>query len=233
MKRAPLPFDTRHFEKKSKTGLSNSTRETFEEIYESKHWQGEESVSGQGSDDRQTREIIRQIPILVKKLGIKKILDIPCGDFNWFGKMELTSVVYTGGDIIPEITARNNKLYGNNTRKFVTLDLIKDSLSKADMLLCRDCLVHLSNAMIWEALENIKNSPIQFLLTTTFTECETNEDIVTGDWRVINLEKPPFNLPKPIYLINERCTEGNGTYSDKSLGLWKISDLQQVFCRSI
>jgi hypothetical protein len=62
-------------------------------------------------------------------------------------------------------------------------------------------------------------------MTTTFTECEENVDIVTGDWRIINLQIPPFSLPEPVLILNEECTEGDGTYADKSLGLWKISDL--------
>ena len=72
---------------------------------------------------------------------------------------------------------------------------------------------------------NIKRSRILYLLTTTFPDCEENEDITTGDWRLLNLERPPFNLPPPIQLINEGCSESNGKYSDKSLGLWLIEDI--------
>ena len=225
MKRAPLTFDTRYFEKKALSKKTLSTEDTFKEIYQKNHWSGEVSVSGQGSDDAQTTEIIAQIPLLVKELSIKIFLDVPCGDFNWFSKMNLKLDSYIGGDIIPEIIDRNNTLFKTPNRQFIKLDLIKDLLPNADILLCRDVLVHLSNAMILEALTNIKKSAITYLLSTTFPECDTNEDIVTGDWRIINLEKAPFNLPKAIKLINEKCTEGNGTYADKSLGLWKISDL--------
>ena len=72
---------------------------------------------------------------------------------------------------------------------------------------------------------NIKKSGITYLLTTTFTQCHENVDIVTGDWRIINLEKPPFNFPPPVRIINEKCTEGNGTYADKCLGLWRIKEI--------
>ena len=102
---------------------------------------------------------------------------------------------------------------------------MRDHLPKADILFCRDCLVHLSNEDIAKSIQNIRQSDITYLLTTTFTQCDENHDIVTGDWRIINLEKPPFNFPKPMSLINEKCTEGDGTYADKSLGLWKISDI--------
>ena len=50
-------------------------------------------------------------------------------------------------------------------------------------------------------------------------------DIVTGDWRPLNLQDKPFNFPSPILIINENCTEDGGEYSDKSMALWDISKL--------
>lgn len=37
----------------------------------------------------------------------------------------------------------------------------------------------------------------------------------------------PFMLPNPLELIIEGCTEDNGAYEDKSLGLWKIADIRE------
>lgn len=225
MKRANLLFDTRHFEKKQKDGKQLSTEETFQEIYQSNHWDSGASVSGVGSDNTQTREISIHIPRLVKEFEIKQFLDVPCGDFNWFSKMKLDLESYVGGDILRELIDRNNSLFNTPDRKFMKIDLIRDVLPNADILLCRDCLVHLSNDDIHAVVQNIKKSNISYFLTTTFPGGEVNEDIVTGDWRIINLEKTPFNFPMPLKLINEQCTEGSGTYADKSLGLWKVSDL--------
>jgi hypothetical protein len=105
------------------------------------------------------------------------------------------------------------------------MDLTAGPLPDADLLFCRDCMVHLSNDDVLKALGTIRRSGIRYLLATTFTECDTNEDIVTGDWRIINLEKAPFNLPPPLTIVNEHCTEGGGTYADKSLGLWRVAGL--------
>ncbi|MCC5632043.1 hypothetical protein [Nostoc sphaeroides] len=88
--------------------------------------------------------------------------------------------------------------------------------------------MHLSIADIFLALDNIKSSHIDYLLTTTFLNCEDNEDITTGDWRLLNLEKQPFNFPTPLLVINEQCTEGGGLYKDKSLGLWQVQDITLV-----
>lgn len=48
---------------------------------------------------------------------------------------------------------------------------------------------------------------------------------MTGDWRPLNLERPPFNFPPPAELLAEGCTEAEGRFLDKSLGLWAIKDL--------
>jgi len=42
---------------------------------------------------------------------------------------------------------------------------------------------------------------------------------------MLNMEKFPFYFGKPIELINEGCTEKEGIYNDKSLGLWEIEKL--------
>jgi hypothetical protein len=88
--------------------------------------------------------------------------------------------------------------------------------------------VHLGNAHAVAALANIARSEISWLLTTTFPREPENLDIVTGDWRPIDLTKPPFGLPEPVELLNEGCTEQDGAFSDKSLGLWPVSSLRAV-----
>src|SRR5262249_226159 len=108
-------------------------------------------------------------------------------------------------------------------------DVTSDKLPGADIILSRDLLVHLSFRDIAAALENFKQSMSEYLLTTTFPRTTRNIDILSGDWRPINLQLPPFNFPEPLRLINENCTEHGGRYADKSLGLWKLDDL----CESV
>ena len=78
------------------------------------------------------------------------------------------------------------------------------------------------------AIRNFHKSGTKYLLTTTFTGIKENTDIVSGRVRPINLQKPPFNFPMPILLINEHCTEEVGRFADKSLGLWEIVDILRV-----
>jgi SAM-dependent methyltransferase len=223
--RSPVPFDVNHFRKKADRGEHYTTAEAFAHIYRTNHWSGKNSVSGDGSDLVQTAEIRKELTRILDEFDVRVLLDLPCGDYGWMSTLELPVYSYIGGDIVGELVRDIRKKYENEKRKFLVLDIIRDPLPDADLLLCRDCLVHLSREDIMKSIENIRRSGIRYLLTTTFPECGRNDDIVTGDWRVINLELPPYNFPGPVRIINEKCTEGDGTYSDKSLGLWEVRSL--------
>ena len=109
------------------------------------------------------------------------MLDLPCGDFKWMNTINLQVTKYMGADIVLELIESNRQKYENKNRKFQVLDIIEDPLPQADLLLCRDCFVHLSNKNILKALANIRKCRIKYLLTSTFTACEENEDITSGD----------------------------------------------------
>jgi hypothetical protein len=114
---------------------------------------------------------------------------------------------------------------GEVTGRFLTADITCDALPHADVILCRNCLVHLSFGNVHRAVSCFRDSGAQWLLTTTFPEWEINSDCEDGDWRALNVQRAPFGWPKPAELINERCDEGDGGWRDKSLGLWHIADL--------
>lgn len=201
-----------------------SRRKRFEYIYHNNGWHDPESRSGHASTMSQTRVIRKEIPVLLKELKIKSLLDIPCGDLNWIREMEMGVARYTGADIVPVIIKMNKTFYpgfGN----FLILDLTKDKLPHADLIFCRDCLVHLSFKDILRTILNIKKSKAAYFLTTTFTKDRKNTDIPTGKWRTLNLMLPPFNWPDPIKIINEGYYDLNHIFDDKSLGLWKIDTL--------
>lgn len=186
---------------------------------------GDESLSGPGSSLYHTGEIRQRLPLLFQELDIASLLDAPCGDFNWMRHVALPQVEYTGVDIVPALIERNQKQYGGPRRQFLTLDLTRSPLPKADLVQCRDCLPHLAYEDIFRVLRNFKRSGATYLLTTTFERLPRNTDIATGGWRPLNLERAPFHFPKPLRMVNEKCQEAGGMYADKSLALWKIEAL--------
>ena len=184
------------------------------------------SKSGPGSDLLQTKEIIKKLPLLIKKYNIKSILDIPCGDFYWMSNVQLLDASYIGADIVEMLIKKNKDTFTTDKVEFISLDILTDDLPKVDLILCRDLFVHLKNDQIKIALKNIKNSGSKYLLTTSFKERFSNgENLVIGGWRPLNLEIEPFNLKKSIDEIFENCTEGEMKFTDKYLLLFKIKDL--------
>jgi hypothetical protein len=135
----------------------------------------------------------------------------------------LPGIRYIGADLLPEVVAR--AAARSPGREFLELDLTASPLPPADLLLCRDCLVHLSFSDIERAIANVRRSGITYLLATTFPDEPTNGDVITGDWRPLNFEQPPFGFPRPLEGLRKGCTEQGGLFADKSLALWRVGDL--------
>lgn len=204
-------------------------KECFEKIYNTNYWfiSQSESKSGMGSTMIQTQTIIDEIPKLFDTLDIHSMLDASCGDFNWMKHIDLTNIKYTGMDIVGPLIEQNNKLYAKNNISFIVGDIVSDILPKFDLIFCRDCLVHLPLSDVKNAIKNFIKSGSTYLLTTTFTgqKRKNNLAMTLGSWAPLNLMGPPFNLPQPLYIINENCTEAGFAFQDKSLALWKLDKL--------
>jgi hypothetical protein len=206
----------------------------FDVIFREKRWGGStEDFSGTGASLEQTRVVREELPKLCAELNVQRLLDLPCGDFFWMKHTDLTGISYIGADIVREIIDRNSQEFGDpsNGRRFMQLNLCEDPLPDADLVFCRDCLVHLSFSDVSKALRNVCRSSARYLLTTTFPRREKNIDISTGEWRTINFSLSPFLFPPPVKIINEHCTLQHNEYADKSLALWRVQDLAMAVRR--
>lgn len=200
-------------------------RETFEAIYRDRGWGDFESVSGPGSTRAGVADFLVDLLALVDELNVRTIVDAPCGDFNWAATLADHVDRYIGVDIVPALVSRLQQQATGPSREFHCLDLTRDPLPAGDLVLCRDCLVHFSEVDIWRAFANLRRSGARWLLTTTFVGERENQDVETGDWRPLNLERAPFRLPPAHRYIDERCLHDEGIWADKSLGLWPIDAL--------
>lgn len=200
----------------------DSMESIFTKIYRENFWGGK-SRSGRGSDLVQTETIRTALPKLFKKLEIKSLLDIPCGDFFWLKEVNLDFLSYIGADVVDDIVKHNSAKFSKPNRKFIKLNIIKDELPKVDLIFCRDLLPHFSFKDIFKAIKNIKKSGSKYLLTTSHVLSQKNVNIKTGETQELNLFLPPFSFPKPLRIIDERCPEVIDV--GKSLMLWKISTI--------
>ncbi len=204
---------------------SSMLKEKFSRIYEKNAWGNPESKSGPSSTLARTVQIRQLLPELLNRHHITSVLDAPCGDLNWISMLLRDGAIqhYIGADIVEEVIAENARKFADlGNARFMDLDITKDKLPTADILLCRDCLFHFSYADIRKFLTNFSKSEIPLLLTTTHYNSSkfSNKDISTGGWRWFDLFSTPFSFPAPV----DRIPDG----SDRELVLFtrqQIADL--------
>jgi hypothetical protein len=200
---------------------------TFARIYQQNAWGDPESLSGPGSTMARAADFIDELVALLKYLDTHVLLDAACGDFHWAGPVADAVENYIGLDVVPDLIVRHQRANTKPGRRFVCGDLTGDALPQADVILCRDCLVHFSFHDIVRALRNFQRSGSRYLLTTTFIELGANDNISTGAWRPLNLQAAPFGFPPPLAMVDEKCTHTGGIYRDKRLALWELARLPE------
>ena len=203
---------------------AGTTEEVFTDIKRRNFWGNAESRSGGGSTIEITAPLRNWLPQLFAKLEVKTLVDIPCGDFAWMQHVPMGNTRYIGGDIVNELVEANRASYGNPTRDFLHVDLVRDPLPAGDLLLCKDCLIHLAHDLGLAALRNMYRAGYRYVLTTTYPEQSRNVNILTGDtWR-LNLLLPPFGLPAPL----EQICEGPDAGMNKYIALWPRESLRHL-----
>jgi hypothetical protein len=222
---AELPPEERNDRLRAEVG-SLSLPERWDLLHRLGVYHHPESLSGAASAFEETAALREALPRVIEERSVATILDIPCGDFAWMQHVGLNAE-YTGADVVPALVNENQKRYGNERRRFVILDATRDKLPAVDLILSRDLLIHLSLGDMRAALANFAASGSRFLLTNHFEQRTDNPDIVSGDFRPVNLCSPPFNLPPPLEIINERSALGGGAFADRSMALWRLADIAQ------
>ena len=195
-------FSLKHYKrKKFEKNLFKikSIEERFNKIYSTNYWLDGESKSGKGSSLRSTENVRIHLPKIIERFKIERLLDAPCGDFNWMSQvLKNVDIDYIGSDIVEDLIVSNRKNEKNNI-KFVKLDIRIDKLPMSDLMICRDCLFHFSYEDIFKFLDNFLISDIKYILLTSHLNTENkfeNRNIVTGDFRKIDLFSKPFNFEK-------------------------------------
>jgi hypothetical protein len=170
----------------------------FTTIYEKGLWLGSESSCGFGSGVAHTEVIRNELRNLILNYKIEKVFDVGCGDFNWM-RLAITnlSIDYIGGDVLTNLMKINNAKYGNDHVSFIPFNVLTDHIPKSDLVICRDVLFHFSFSDIFRTLNAFSSSNSRYFLLTSHVNSDgfENQDIVTGDFRLLDLFSEPFNLP--------------------------------------
>lgn len=196
-----------------------TTQERFEDIYEQGVWKqslDHRSLSGAGSEMSATSDLREQLPKLLSDLGACSLLDVGCGDWNWAKHIEFPCR-YIGIDIVRAVIEANQEHARDNV-EFILCDAISSQIPKADVAICREVLFHLSLSDAFAVIQNIKKSA-SFLIATT-DDILFNSDIMTGDFRCLNLQRAPFRFPQPVLWIQDEAV-----CHGRKLGVWDTKDL--------
>lgn len=198
------------------------TKTTFDAIYASNYWGSDESESGVGSEVSKTARYRSQLIDMIHDLSIKSIFDAPCGDLNWMPLvLEKTGISYIGGDIADKAL---NAARGSNPNLDVRMfDICQDTFPDADLWHCRDTLFHLSFEDINRAFRQAAASKMRYAAITSHkARMLKNMNITTGGFRLLDLERAPFNFPKPIHYLIEHV---DGEFP-RYVGIWKMDDIR-------
>ena len=139
-------------------------------------------------------------PEILEKYDIKSVNDAGCG-LGWV--RELSDVEYRGFDILKRDNA-------------TVLDFTDEIMPVADLIVCRNVLLHLPENLVLAAIENFRLSA-KYLLASSHYDANNSKrpnDIGQHNSK-ISLVHPPYNLGEPIEKIEEPLR-------NKFVGLWLL-----------
>ena len=137
----------------------------------------------------------------IRQHQINMIVDLGCGDFQ-VGQRILAEAdcSYIGVDVVPDLIARNNRLFGNDRVAFICADISLEELPDGDLCLIRQVLQHLDNATVEQVLKKVAKYPWVIITESQRVRPKVvNRDIKTGSWTRtqfdsgLYFDQPPFS----------------------------------------
>jgi hypothetical protein len=177
--------------------------EAFNEVYTKNMWKQGHAQSGVGSEGPFADRYVDLVRDYAAKHDLRSVVDGGCGDFSVGARLAPSFDEYTALDASSVIIESNKKRYAGLTKhvNFRVADMTAGTFPKADLILIRQVLQHLTNAQISRILRNLEASEWRRALIT--------EDVYDrGD------DGPP-NVDLPSHSVRTRVSLGSGVYIDK------------------
>ncbi len=150
---------TNQTNKSKRTKKPWPTKDVMEQIYEMNLWGGEDGdfYSGLGSHDP---EIVVPYVDAVSEFSSSfeepvTVLDLGCGDFNVGSRLVRHTSKYIAVDIVKDLIERNKETFEDDRLEFICMDIAKGDLPKADCIILRQVLQHLSNTEIQRIVDKL------------------------------------------------------------------------------
>ena len=197
--------------------------EVFKNIYENRLWSGANlniPLSGPGSLPDRAIPYVRFTEEVISNLQITSVLDVGHGDWEMWESYKFEDVRYVGVDVVEGLSNKLEKIYGSATRTFFPIDITNTLPPDADLLICKDTLMHLPNRDIIYFLRNLKKFKYLIICNdVNFVSRKLNNyDIKSGEYRGIDLESLPYARNLRRYRLIEKFDYDD---RDKSNGYLK------------
>jgi len=164
----------------------------FEDIYARNLWG---FGSGHGSLPAVTKGYRKYLQEFMKLNNIKSVVDYGCGDWQFSRYIDWSGITYTGVETVADLVATNNRLFGASNIKFITSPKDPSKLPKADLLIVKDVLQHLSREDIMKFITHaLPKYKFALITNNVVPDSILNMDITTGEFRPLDLRKAPFGL---------------------------------------
>jgi SAM-dependent methyltransferase len=179
--------------------VSDAIEKTFTNIYETAEWGKDadnKGTSGPGSSLSTTTEYRAFLQQFLKVFYIKRVVDFGCGDWEFSQHIDWNGVDYIGYDVVKHVIEKNQQKFTKDNIHFIHGNVLTTNLPKADLLICKDVLQHLSIENIRLFLE--QTPKFKYCLITNDVNFNTltssNPDISNGSYRHIDLTASPFSV---------------------------------------
>ncbi|WP_299012270.1 class I SAM-dependent methyltransferase [uncultured Polaribacter sp.] len=180
------------------------TKKAMEQIYDLQLWGNNNSkfYSGEGSHKLEiVTPYINAVSSFLKSFKTPiTVLDLGCGDFNIGKDLVQHTKKYIAVDIVEKLIHFNKENFKAANLEFACLDIAKDTLPKADVVIVRQVLQHLSNEEISNILQKLFH--YKYIILTEHLpngKFIPNKDIISGQGirlkkqSGLDILKPPFN----------------------------------------
>ena len=178
----------------------------FDKIYENSYWG---KGSGGGSSPEATQPYKIFLEEFIRQHDIKSVVDLGCGDWQFSQFLDFSSATYIGIDASKNVITNNQRSFSRPGVSFANLPENYNELPSAELLVCKDVLMHLSTKEVQDILSILPN--FKYALITNDIPCVSafgkillklrspfspvnNREIKTGDYRTLDPTEHPFNL---------------------------------------
>jgi hypothetical protein len=179
-------------------------QEAFDEVYRRGLWKSGDAYSGPGSEGLLADRYVALVQDYAATHKLRTVVDAGCGDFFVGSRLASSFDGYTALDVSPLIIEINKRRYVDPNMQHVSFgvaDMTSTTFPRADLILIRQVLQHLTNAQIERILSNLEASEWRRALIT--------EDVSRPG------NNPIPNLDMPSHSARTRIPLGSGVFIDE------------------